>query len=249
MPRPAFRIALLGVAAFAIALLVVLPARWLAWALPAAVHCGSLQGSLWNGRCQQLELRTARGQPVQLPEVSWQMHPGALLLATLSADLRVVTPALQARGLARLRAGGSLRISALSVSGNVDHASLAAMPSGWSGRLEASDVLLELRGNRLQALGGTAQLQQLRDTHGVYGDFTLTMPPQQAAPFKGQLRDRGGVLALDARLGVNADRSWQIDGTIQPRAGAPAGLDQVLDQLGTADVSGRRTFSVAGTAD
>ena len=45
---------LLGLAAFALALIVVLPARWMGGVLPEGVQCDQWSGSVWRGQCSGL---------------------------------------------------------------------------------------------------------------------------------------------------------------------------------------------------
>jgi general secretion pathway protein N len=237
----------LGVLAFVAALVAVLPVRWLSFLLPDQLHCGSLQGSLWNGSCNEVSLRDGSGPPLTLQTLRWKLHPAALLRLTISADVSAK------QQLGQLQASLSMhreRISLehLSASGTLDHSLLPVLPVGWSGRLEARDVTLVLDADKLLTLRGAASLHELNDGRGVpYGNYVLEFPPQPNAPFAGQLRDQGGPLDLAARVTVNGDRSWQVDGTITARSGAPVAVQERLRALGTMDAAGKYPLSAAGT--
>jgi len=61
------------------------------------------------------------------------------------------------------------------------------------------------------------------------------------------LHDLDGPLSLQGRLQLSAAGSYELDGTVAMRDASNAGLQQMLQLLGPADVQGRYGFSVAGT--
>src|SRR6187549_3773082 len=60
------RTILLGLCAFLLALVVVLPVSWVAKLLPAQVQCAGWRGSIWNGQCSGLRLALSGTTPVKL---------------------------------------------------------------------------------------------------------------------------------------------------------------------------------------
>ena len=247
MSRPTIRFLLLGVLAFAITLIALCPARWASSLLPAGVQCAAWSGSIWRGQCAGLRVSAAGPNPVA-DTLRWTVRPLSLLTAHLSADVQLEQAALQAQGRVTAGSGGSLAIEALEASGLLDKRLLAALPSGWSARLEVKAADIDYSGSQLRKLSGTFTARDLRDQRGtVLGDYQLQFPPQAAAPFTGQLRDLAGPLQLAAAVKVEANRSWQLDGTAVVRPGAPPSLARALDQLGTADLNGQRRISIAGT--
>lgn len=240
---------LLGVVAFAITLLVLCPARWAATFLPAGTSCSSWSGSIWSGRCDGLRVNAAGAAPLA-DTLSWKLHPLALLRARVSADIELEQAAVQAQGRLTAGRGGSLQVESLNASGLLDKRLLAALPTGWSARFEVRDASVDYSGAMLRQLGGTFTARDLRDQRGtVLGDYQIQFTPQPAAPFTGQLRDLAGPLQLNATVRVEANRSWQLDGTAVLRPGSPPSLARALDQLGTADLNGQRKISIAGTVD
>ena len=216
------RYVLLGLLAFVIALLVVLPAAWLKGWLPPQVACGSLGGSVWRGQCSALSVALPGKPPLRLDAVSWQLHALSLLRGRLQADVSLAGADLAASGQITASAGGTLRLEGFTGSGGLDHARLAALPTGWSARAEARDLTLEIAANRITALGGTLLARQLRDARGTaFGDFKIEFPPQADAPFRGMLTDEGGPMQLQSQLVLNADQSWQLRGTVTLRPGSP----------------------------
>ena len=243
------RFILLGLAAFVAALLVVLPASWFSGALPPQLGCGNLTGSIWRGQCSGLSVAQANGQPLRLDTLDWQLHPLALLRGRLQADVSIAGADVVARGNLTVQSGGRLTLEALSGRIGLDHARLAALPSGWSASAEARELSLRFAEGRIQQLGGALLAHQLRDARGTaFGDFRLEFPPTQSPPFRGTLADAGGPMQLKAQLELNADQSWQMQGTIMLRPGAPPGLGGALDQLAPADINGLRNFRLEGAA-
>jgi hypothetical protein len=248
--RPALRLGLLGVLAFAIALIVLWPARWLAPALPAGMHCADWSGSLWRGQCAGFQWKMAGAAPLNIERTQWRLQPLALLRGRLQADVELVQAPLQAQGRISSGIGGRLKMEHLNASGVLNRKLLAALPAGWSMHFELKDAGIEYLGGALHALSGLAIARELRDAQGnALGDYQLQFAPQPAAPFKGQLRDLAGPLQLAATVTINADRSWQLDGNASLRPGSPPSLARALDQLGGADLNGQRRISIAGTFD
>jgi Type II secretion system (T2SS), protein N len=240
---------LLGLLAFAIALLIVFPVAWLRSALPPGITCGSLSGSIWTGQCNTLEY-TQSGRPsLRLDTLAWKLHPLSLLRGRVQADVSLASPDLSASGEMTLQSAGRMSLAGFSGTISLDHAKLAALPAGWSAQAEARELSLDISAGRLQALGGVLLARQLRDSRGTaYGDFQLQFPRQDSAPFRGALIDQGGPMQLQSQLLLNADQSWQLRGTVVLRPGSPQELAGALDQLATADLNGVRTFSLEGTA-
>jgi hypothetical protein len=247
--RVRLRFLLLGLLAFALALLVVFPAAWLKSALPPQLSCASLTGSVWRGQCSSLAVSQPSKPPLRLDSLQWRLHPMSLLRGRVEADITVAGADISAQGTLSLTAGGSVDISALAGTMALDHSRLAALPQGWSALAEASRVSVRIAGNRISALGGTLLARQLRDARGTgFGDFKLEFPEQQAAPFRGTLVDQGGPMQLQSQVELGADQSWQLQGTIVLRPGSPPGLAGALDQLAPADINGLRRFRLEGTA-
>lgn len=243
------RFILLGLLAFVVALLVVLPASWFKSALPPELSCNSLSGSIWRGQCNGLALTQPGGQPLRLDTLDWQLHPLALLRGQVRANVAVVGTDVSARGQIALQSGQRLAVEGLSGSIALDRARLAALPPGWNASAEARDLSLQVAGGRIKALGGAVLARQLRDSRGTgFGDFRLEFAPTQSPPFQGTLADMGGPMQLQAQLQLNADQSWQMQGTIRLRPGSPPGLASALDQLAPADITGLRNFRLEGTA-
>lgn len=240
------RLPLLGIGAFLLALLIVLPVRWVAPLLPPAVRCTAWQGSVWRGQCNGLEV-AATPQPVQLDELRWRLQPLALLRLSLAAQVQLSGSAGSAEGHVERRAGGALLLRDVALRARVNRQLLGVLPAGWQGQLETSALALRLDGNTLHELAGAIVLRELVDGRGQQlGSYRLTFPAGSAAPWTGALQDDSGPFEVRARLVVQADRSWAMDGTVLPRDAAGRAFEPQLQLLGPRDASGRYRLSVSG---
>jgi Type II secretion system (T2SS), protein N len=102
-----WRATVLGLAAFALALLVVLPASWVAGLLPAHLQCASLRGSIWRGQCAGLQW-SGGGTEQKIDLLRWQLRPLALFTLTLRADLQLRGDLGEAAGQLELGRGGRI---------------------------------------------------------------------------------------------------------------------------------------------
>ncbi len=236
---------LLGVAVFALTLLIRLPADVVAWLLPRSVACESPGGTLWQGSCAEV-----RSGALTLADVRWTLHPLKLLRAQAALD--VISNDPRARGSAQLTLhfNGDVDIAALSGSLPLE-GGVVPVPAGWSGVLDLGIDRASLRGGHVAAVQGTLTARSLHMDHpGTdLGSFELKFPeaPLGDAPMLGTLRDLGGPLSLDAQLQLRRDGNYELDGNIAPRDSSSADLQKVLNLLGPPDASGRHPVSFAGT--
>lgn len=239
---------LLGLAAFALALIVLMPARWFAGALPAGVTCAALRGSVWRGGCDGLAYEPAGRSPLRIETLRWRLSPSGLLRAALALDFTATFEQGDARGHVELRRGGRLALSGLSARALLDRRLLGALPPDWRGQIEIDSGQIAVRGETIEQLAGNASVRELVNAAGVQlGSYRISFPPSGPAPFTGALQDQGGPVELAATVAIAADRHWSLDGTVLARGDAGPGLDRHLMLLGPADGAGRRRISASGT--
>ncbi|MET0281469.1 MAG: type II secretion system protein N [Steroidobacteraceae bacterium] len=241
------RIVLLGVAAFLLAMLVLLPARWANGLLPAGVTCTSWRGSIWRGQCLGLTI-AQQPRPAIIDTLQWTLRPAALLRLRVNADVALTWSQGDVTGKLELRRGGHILLHDVSARALLDRELMGALPRGWRGRLEAAQVELAMQHRSLQMLSGEVTVNDLADSAGTaLGSYRLTFPVATQAPFTGHLQDAGGPFEVIAQLSVAQDRSWQLDGTVAARSAEAHAFDSQLEILGPADASGRRRLSAAGS--
>jgi hypothetical protein len=239
---------LLGLAAFLLALLVVLPARWVGGMLPPAVQCAEWGGTLWRGSCAKLAVAVPGHPPVRIEATSWKLHPVSLLRGRLAAEVALTDARGDAAGQVEMTRSGQLVLHGATARIQLDPQFSGGLPSGWRGRVEMQQVELDWRANQVHRLGGEFRFNDLRDENGrEMGNYQLVFPDSSTAPFSGQLHDQGGPLQVQAAVGLGADRSWSINGTVAERQGSNAGFRRYLEVLGSPDAAGRYPLSATGT--
>jgi len=234
----------LAIVVFVVTLLVRWPARALTPLLPAGISCDGAAGTVWHGSCARVH-----GGHTTLADVSWTLHPAALLRLRLSADVASADPRASGRARVQLSRGGELQISALSAQLPLQ-GGLSLLPRGLSGTLLFALARAQLRHGELTELTGSVRVLQLRSASqsAELGSFELQFPPAaKGAAIQGQLRDLGGPLSLSGQLRLTRGNSYELSGSVAARGDASPQLVQALQLLGPPDTQGRRTFSLAGS--
>lgn len=238
---------LLGLVAFALALIVVLPARWIEGALPAGVQCGRWAGSVWRGQCNELTLSDAGKVVMKLATLRWRLQPKALLGLKVSADFQSRWANGQASGRVVLSPGGTIQLRDMVASTLLDPTALGALPAGWSGQAQLARGEFDWKEGRIGRLGGLLDVSGLTDRRGTaLGSYRLDLPAGSTPPFTGQLTDIAGPVQVEARLELTAERNWSLEGRMRQRDPSDLRLSRQLDMLGSPDASGWRRLSAAG---
>lgn len=241
------RLLLLGLGAFALVLLVVLPARWVAPLLPVSVQCATWRGSVWSGQCEGLQVASGQ-QPARFDSLRWRLRPLSLLRLALAADVEFTAPAGTAQGRVERRLTGALALRDVTAQARVDRQLLGALPVGWHGQLHATGLAFVIDGRTLRELAGQVLLADMVDSRNrPLGSYRLAFPAGGAAPWNGTLQDTGGPFEVQARVVVQADRSWTLDGTVLPRGAGAAAFSRQLEVLGPMEAGGRHRLSLSGT--
>jgi len=243
-----WRTLLLGLLAFLVALIVVLPARWVGGMLPASVRCAEWRGTAWNGRCRQLTVSVPGKPAFTIETAGWTLHPLPLLRTRVAAEVVLTDSRGDVAGHVELARGGLVSVRDVSARVLFDPQLPIAMPSGWRGRLEVEQFALVIQQNELHDLEGRFSFFDLRDEAGrELGDYRVSFPPTTVAPFKGEISDAGGPLELHGTLQLTANRRWEVAGTVAARAGADAAIAGNLGVLGAPDANGRYPLSATGS--
>lgn len=238
---------LLGLAAFLLALLIVLPASWVAAALPESVQCAAWSGSVWRGQCRDLALGNGDKVVMRLSTLRWRLRPAALLRMRLAAQFQSSWPQGETAGEVLLAPGGGIQVRDMSGRSQLDQRFFGAMPAGWQGHVDLRDVALDWRAGIIGRIGGTLLISDLVDRRGTaLGSYRIAFTDSATPPFTGQLTDTGGPLELEAGLTLTADQSWTLEGRMRTRDRTNASLNNTLDMLSAADASGWRRLSLEG---
>ena len=237
----------LGLAAFLLALLIVLPASWVGAALPEGIQCGQWGGSIWRGQCRDLTLSNGEKIVMKLASLSWKLHPGALLRLSLGADFHSQWPQGEAQGNVRVQSGGQLVVRGMAGRSQLDRSFFGALPQGWEGHIDIREFELDWGRDHIGHLGGELVVSNLVDRRGVpLGGYRVVFPASSTSPYTGELRDTGGPVEVKAQVQFTSDQSWSLEGQMRARDPRDARLAQGLDMLSSPDASGWRRLSAAG---
>jgi hypothetical protein len=238
------RALLLACLVFLLTLLARLPARVLVPLLPAGVSCDAPAGTVWQGSCAAL-----RASGVTLQEVSWTVHPLALLGLHLSATVASQDARAQGTAAVLVSSGERIEISGLSAQLPLQ-GGLPVFPSGLAGTVQIAIGAANLSRGQLTALQGSVRVLQLRSEaqSADLGSFELRFPATAAGgPIVGQLSDLGGPLSVSGQLRLMPAGGYELSGYVAARPDASGDVVQALQLLGPADAQGRRMFSLAGS--
>ncbi len=232
-----------GVAVFVLVLIVQLPARWAALALPHGVACGQVAGTLWSGTCAGL---TAAG--TSLGDLQWTLHPLRLLAGRLDVDVALARGAGVARARVQWSPTGALSARGVHAAFPVDPAFLPQLPPSTQGSAEVDLAALNWNGRRITEIRGQIEVQGLTIGQGeLLGSYRLLFPGGPGDEPAGQLSDLGGPFALEGTVRLTPEPGYEVQGLIAARPSASPDLVSQLRYLGAPDAQGRRPFSISGT--
>jgi len=238
---------LLGLAAFLLALLIVLPASWMGAFVPESIRCAQWQGSIWRGQCRELTLSNGEKVVMKLTSLQWKLQPTALLRLAIGAEFHSAWPQGEAAGRVQVNRGGSIVVRGMSGSSQLDRRFFGALPEGWQGHIDIRNFELDWSSSNIGHLGGELVVSNLVDRRGVpLGGYRLAFPPGSTSPHDGELSDTGGPVEVQAKVQLTAEQSWTLDGRMRARDPDDRRLAQGLDMLSSPDASGWRRLSAAG---
>lgn len=236
-------IAIVGIAAYAVFLVAMLPAsmvaRWIA--MPGVLELADARGTLWSGSA-----RAVAGS-AQLDSLRWRFQPVQLAAARLAFTVDGRGSGLEAHG--RIARGfGALEVRDLTVRG--DAAALAAfapLAAGWQpdGRLALDAPAILWDGREVR---GTARLE--------WHDASIALSSvRPLGSYRAEARADGGpvkiaVTTLDGPLRISGNGTFTPPGALaftgDARAlpAAQAALDPLLNLMGARRPDGARTLEI-----
>lgn len=240
-----------GLAVFALALLLRVPAGVLAPAFSAAgLSAVEYRGTVWRGEARQVAAGTLR-----LPELSWRLRPASLLAGRLAADIDAGLPGGFFRGRVAAGLGGQLRVQDAEGA-----APLAVLAPGAGNLAPDGQVAVEISELRWKDDWPRAIVGQVR-----LGDVAMGLPGQPAvgqgnfvarfdspdvAPGElvtGQLEDAGGPVEVRGTVSLAPPRNYEVAGVARARAGTPPELARALELAGPRTPDGGNQFSLSGS--
>lgn len=245
MRRPLL-LAALGVAAFLLFLLAMLPASVLLRFAPPGLAATGLAGSVWKGVAANVAWQ---GHPIG--RVGWNCRVLALLHGRLSYDLLLERP--DGRVSLNATTGPDRTVDVTGLAAALPVAAFEGLaPPGWSGQVEASIPHLRIEGGWPVAIDGRAVVRSLRAPGATgldIGSYELTLGEGQVGTdaLTGRLRDLGGPLRVRGHVSLTRDRRYLLQGDVSPGPGADDRVFRTLSFLGSPDSAGRRPFAIEGS--
>ena len=239
------RITILAILAFAIILLVRLPASWVKGFLPPAVTCTDIAGTAWNGSCTGVAYNGAA-----LGNLNWELHPLALFRGKVAAFVNLTRGGQFVRGDFEMSSGQSYVAHDLQAQLPLDPPLLPQLDAGYSGNISVNLSYLKLEKNLLAAIEGQVQATSLyskRDRLAL-GGYSATFPRAAAGSEPvAQVTSLEGPVDFEGTLKLTREPGWVVDGKIRTKPETPQALVQQLAYLGAPDAQGFRPLSLAGT--
>jgi general secretion pathway protein N len=238
----------LGIASYLLFAIWTLPASVLLRWLPPNVHVDGIHGSAWRGSAAVVEVGSS-----MLGEAHWKLHPLALFLGHIKADVNLKRLDGFAQGIVTASTT-QIKLSDLSASLPLAALPPDVAPGGWMGTVNLRLSNLQIEQGWPTAVAGTIEVLQLtgpaRNPTNI-GSYKATFPaPKASADAKtlvGALTDVGGPVQINGTLQLKPDRTYLIDGLIAARPDAPRDVSNALQFLGAPDAQGRRPFSLSGS--
>ena len=243
--KRALWISLLATLAFAVILIVRLPALWVAGLLPEGVSCTQPGGTLWNGSCNAL---VVRGMP--LGYAAWQLHPAALLRGKVSAYVDVKRGSDYLRGDLEASSADEVLARNLQAELPLDPALIPQLPPYLSGHASVNLPQVRIENGRVTAVEGQLEAHDLVNgsQRMALGSYALRFPKADAGKEPvGELTSLNGPLDVQGTLTLTREPGFVVEGRVAAGPDASPQLIQQLGYLGAPDGEGKRPFSLAGT--
>ncbi|HEX2239504.1 MAG TPA: type II secretion system protein N [Gammaproteobacteria bacterium] len=235
-----------GVVAFVVSLIITVPAQLAGpYLLPAHVHAAGLEGTVWQGKANRLQV-----WGFDLGAVSWDLQPLALFLGRLQSEVSIDRPDLQGQGTIAVGLG-TFRFVNMHMTGQAEVLAPLLIAYGVSidGSLEANIQTVEVTDRGPQAADGAIMWREARLVRPValaLGDVNVTVR-QDGDKAVADLKNTGDTLHLAG--GARLQPDWKYDARlrIEPTDTTPKDVRNTLALLGRPDPNGAITLSQQGT--
>ena len=225
-----------GVLAFLASLIALAPASyvygWLQGALPPQVRLYDVDGSVFRGHAAQ-----ARIEGIVVHDLTWHMHPAALLLGHVSLDLDGVAAGGRTSALATLSPSGRMTlrdvVATATLSGLSPVLGVTSLPADGQVGLRLKRAVID-NGHVISAKG-QLNLGEL--------SWTLSTPSVALGDYKAEIStDKQGVSAvldnanapieLSGRCLLTRSNRWQAHVRLRSKPKAGADVKNLLNNLG-----------------
>lgn len=242
---------LLGLAAFLFFLSLSAPATLLTDRIGARLPGFGVQSV--EGTATEGAMLGASWRGVRIERLSWRWRPLALFAGRLEFHLKADDPEIKLTGNAALGLDRQTRVRdlvgrlPLTKFGNL--AGSAKPPLDGLADIELNELVLSPAGRPLAARGAI-RVRNLRAALGQplnLGDHAVQLDsPQGTEGVRGQIKDSGGPLALEATLNLLPDGRYRLTGQAGVRDPGNPALRQAMSLLGPPGSDGRWALNFSG---
>jgi hypothetical protein len=225
MTRAALRYSVIGLITFVIGLVAFLPARvaagWAEQAVPVSI--GGVTGTVFKGRASYVS-----GPGGAVENLAWNLHPAALLIGHISADLEIDSDL----------GGFSAQVSRSLFGQNTLENISGSASAGWLAKLGgytflplSADVRVDISEAvfdddlKFDALDGEVRVENTRwelfNPPVRLGRFTTALSKADEG-IRATIMQSEGPLALDGALSTDESRRYQMDVRLRARWRRPA---------------------------
>jgi general secretion pathway protein N len=231
----------LALLAFAVMLVIRLPASWVVGRLPPNVQCTPVSGTLWNGSCGSV---VANG--MQVGRLNWKLRPMKLLSGKLAAFVDLQRTDAFVRGEVESSFDQSeITLHDVDAALPIDPSIARQFPPNLRGRGTAKLQMLQMEQGIITAVRGRVEGRDLVQQYPI-GSFAVTFAGNDGEPV-GRIESLGGPLDVEGTLRLTREPGFAVEGTVAAGADVHPQLARQLEYLGSPDGQGRRPFSVAAT--
>jgi len=236
-----------GLAVYLLTLVLAAPAaRVIEWVEPEGATIEGASGRIWAGHAQRVRID---GMELPLTDVSWDVQAWRLVTGEFGSVIEAGAAELEGRGYVGVDGGGTIRVADLTVRGPV--AGLLEQlpyPVAASGsllaRVESGSVAAGVpRGLRGRAVWSDARLQAPLAI-GL-GEVVAEFEPDGAGQII-DLRAKGGEIAVDGRIILQADGRYDIEMALTPSESAGSRVRDTLTLVARPDEQGRYVVRQSG---
>ncbi|MGA0735036.1 MAG: type II secretion system protein N [Steroidobacteraceae bacterium] len=225
-------------------IIVWAPAAWLRPALPNALACPDLTGTVWQGECRNAVRIDSFGSRSTLGHFRWKLSASSLLQLAIDAEVEWQLENLTARAEFRQQSDGHWRVRDLELVS--DYQTLSLLADRDLRRLWL--LVPRSQGIRLQiplAFGNPKEIAHLQgELHfSAFGDHTLIIRPDE----RGELGSRGGPLQLTGALDWQRDGRYRLALKIRLNPDADVTLRSALASFGAANAQGDYDLTLEGS--
>ena len=244
--KPGLRYALLGLAAYLVFLIAVMPAHWAVRFLPREVETAGVSGSVWHGHAARIRYAGYR-----LDDVDWRVRaPYRLLWAQLPLRLRIEKGSVSGfTSLVLSPRSLTLEDSDLNINLEVFERALRRFRVHLGGMpVHLAAETLELRRAGPGAARGTMRWDQAAVRSPValsLGTLNLDLSDAEGG-WVGALSNDSQEIRIGGRIRVGEGWAWSSEIRLAPGPRADERLRQALPLLGQPDRSGTVVLKASG---